>query len=264
MQYNFCKAKMIKDPLMKKTRAYFILLAMLSLALLSGCVSLVEEITVFEDGSGTLRFALGMTAENFAAYQEGIPEGFELENLFAALARDENVTSIKFDQYTADGLTWDSVELAVSDFPAVFGQALRIGPLSIELVEGEAGYRFTQSIDVANSTLSIPGVNLMDFSSASYVVRLVTPQIVSTNGVQPTAGLSTWSIPLDEVLQGGSTAFLRANYVLEPYEGVFIPWEVFFPYVVIGFLALGVISVLVVIIVNTSERRDKEPTLKFK
>ena len=255
---------MIKDPLMKKTRPYIFILTLLSLVLLSGCVSVVEEITVFEDGSGTLRFALGMTAENFEAYQEGVPEGFELENLFAVLARDENVTSITFDQYTADGLSWDSVELAVTDFTAVFGDTRRIGPLSIELIEGETDYRFTQSIDVANSTLSIPGVNLMDFSTATYVVRLVTPQIVSTNGVQPTAGVSTWDIPLNEVFQGGSTAFLRANYVLEPYEGLFIPWEVFFPYVVIGFLALGALTVLVVIIVNTSGRRDKEPTLKFK
>jgi hypothetical protein len=249
--------------MMKKTHTYLIILAMLGLALLSGCVTVVEEITVFEDGSGMLRFALGMSAENFEAYQAGIPEGFELEDLFAVLGRDENVTSISFDQFTADGLTWDSVELAVSDFTAVFGEIRRVGPLSIELIEDETGFRFTQTIDVSNSPLSIPGVNLMDFSSASYVVRLVTPQIVSTNGVQPTAGVSTWDIPLNEVLQGGSTAFLRANFVLEPYEGFFIPWEVFFPYVVIGFLALGVISVLVVIIVNTSGRRDKEPTLKF-
>jgi hypothetical protein len=264
MQYNFCEALMVKKHLKTKNRAYLMILAMLSLALLSGCVSLVEEITVLEDGSGTLRFALGMSAENFEAYQAGIPEGFALEDLFSVLGRDENVTSISFDQYTADDLTWDSVELAVSDFTAVFGETRRIGPLSIELIEEEAGYRFTQSIDVANSPLSIPGINLMDFSSASYVVRLVTPQIVSTNGVQPTAGVSTWSIPLDEVLQGGSTAFLQADYVLEPYQGFFIPWEVFFPYVVIGFLALGVLSVLVVVIVNTSSRRDKEPTLKFK
>jgi hypothetical protein len=255
---------MIKDLLMKKTHVCIFILSLLILVLLSGCVSVVEEITVFEDGSGTLRFALGMAAENFEAYQEGVPEGFELENLFAVLARDENVTSITFDQYTADGLSWDSVELAVTDFTAVFGDTRRIGPLSIELIEGETDYRFTQSIDVANSTLSIPGVNLMDFSTATYVVRLVTPQIVSTNGVQPTAGVSTWDIPLNEVFQGGSTAFLRANYVLEPYEGLFIPWEVFFPYVVIGFLALGALTVLVVIIVNTSGRREKEPTLKFK
>ena len=255
---------MIKDVLMNKTHVYIFILSLLILVLLSGCVSVVEEITVFEDGSGTLRFALGMAAENFEAYQEGVPEGFALEDLFSVLGRDENVTSITFDQYTADGLSWDSVELAVTDFTAVFGEIRRIGPLSIELIEGETDYRFTQSIDVANSTLSIPGVNLMDFSSATYVVRLVTPQIVSTNGVQPTAGVSTWDIPLNEVFQGGSTAFLRANYVLDPYEGLFIPWEVFFPYVVIGFLALGVISVLVVIIVNSSGRRDKEPTLKFK
>lgn len=255
---------MIKKQLKKKLRANIIVLAMLCLVFLSGCVTVVEELTIFEDGSGTLRFALGMTAENFEAYQEGTPEGFELENLFAVLARDENVTSIVFDQYSADGLTWDSVELGVMDFTAVFGETRNIGPLALEVIEDETDYRFTQTVDMANSPLSIPGVNLMDLSSASYVVRLVTPQVVSTNGVQPTAEVSNWSIPLNEVLQRGSTVFLRANYVLEPYEGFFIPWEVFFPYVVIGFLALGVLAVLVVIIVNTSGRRDKEPTLKFK
>jgi hypothetical protein len=115
-------------------------------------------------------------------------------------------------------LSWQS-----RDFTAVFGETRRVGPLSIELIEDETGFRFTQTIDVANSPLSIPGVNLMDFSSATYVVRLVTPQIVSTNGVQPTAGVSTWDIPLNEVLQGGSTAFLRANYVLSPMKAFSSP-----------------------------------------
>lgn len=250
--------------MIKNTRILLTILAVLSLVLMSGCVSLIEEINVLEDGSGTLRFAIGVEEEQYAAFQEGIPEGFELENLFTAFMRDENVSSIVFDSYESNGFTWDSVELEFSDFITAFGQARRIGPITITFDQQEDGYRFTQTIDVGNSPLSIPGINLMDLSAASYIVNFTSPQIISTNGVQPASGFSTWSIPLDEVFQGGSTAFLRADFVLEPYEGLFIPWEVFFPYVVFGFLGLGVVSILVVIIVNTAGKREKEQTLKFK
>jgi hypothetical protein len=249
---------------MKKNRIIIIIVAILSLGLLSGCFSMIEDIEVLEDGSGTMRFALGVESDNYEAFQEAIPEGFELENLFAVIARDENVTSIQFDRYTQDGFNWESVELEVADFTALFGQRRRIGPIEIIFTESEGDFRFTQTVDVASSTLAIPGINLMDLSSTAFTVNLNTPQIIATNGIQPAAGISTWSIPLDEVLQGGSTAFLRADYVLEPYEGFFIPWEVFFPYVVIGFLVLGGLSVLVVVIVNTLGRREKEPTLRFK
>lgn len=249
---------------MRIKKLFIIILAVLNSALLSGCFSIIEEVEVLEDGSGTLRFALGVDADDYVAFQEGIPEGFELENLFSVIARDENVTSIQFDRYSQDGVNWESVELAVADFPALFAQGRRIGPVEITFTENEGAFRFTQTINVANSTLVIPGVNLMDLSSAVFTVNLITPQIIETNGLQPAAEVSTWAIPLDEVLQGGSTAFLRADYVLEPFEGFFIPWEVFFPYVVIGFLALGGLSVLVVIIVNTVSKREKEPTLRFK
>ena len=248
---------------MNKNRMIIFLTAALSLVLLSGCVSLVEEVTVFDDGSGTLRFEVGIRTEDYEVFQESIPEGLRLEDLFDTLSRDENVTSVTYDQYLAGGRTWDTVELAIADFTAVFGQARRIGPIQIEFIEQEGNFRFTQVIDVSNSPLTIPGINLMDLSNATYIVSLTTPQITTTNGVQPAAGVSTWSIPMEEVIQGGSTAFLRSNYVLDPYEGLFIPWEVFFPYVVMGFLALGGLSVLVVIIFNTVGRREKEPTLKF-
>ena len=248
---------------MKKSRIIVILLAGITLFLLSGCVTLVEEITVLDDGSGTLRFAIGVETENYEAFQEGIPQGFRLQDLFEPFSRDENVTLVQFEQYADGNLTWESVELTIADFSAVFGQARRIGPMRLEVIERDGEYRFTQTIDVANSTLVIPGVNLMDLSRATTVVSLSTPQIISTNGIQTAAGVSTWSIPLDEVLQGGSTAFLRSNFVLDPHEGLFIPWEVFFPYVVIGFLGLGGISVLLIIFFNTVIKRETEPRLKF-
>jgi len=254
-------AMMIK---IRKIRPTLFLLSAICLLFLSGCVSLVQEITVLDDGSGTLRFSIGVENDQYDAFVEGTPDGFRLENLFEPFSRDENVTMVRFDHYTEGNLTWDTVEMTITDFTAVFGQMRRIGPMRIEFVAGDDDYRFTQTIDVANSPLVIPGVNLMDLSRATSVVTLSTPQIIGTNGLQTASGVSTWSIPMEEVLQGGSTAFLRSNFMLDPFEGVFIPWEVFFPYVVIGFLGLGGISVFIIIIFNTVIRRDKEPTLKFK
>jgi hypothetical protein len=66
-----------------------------------------------------------------------------------------------------------------------------------------------------------------------------------------------------DVIQAGEVVYLEAQYSFEPYEGVFIPWELFFPYVVIGFLALGVLSILIVIFVNTAVKREKPQEYKF-
>jgi hypothetical protein len=48
--------------------------------------------------------------------------------------------------------------------------------------------------------------------------------------------------------------------VLEPYEGNFIPWEMIFPYAVAGFLGVGVVVILAVVILNTTNigKRDKK------
>jgi len=249
---------------MKGSRLINALLILVSLAVLSSCASLVEEVTVFEDGSATLRFDLGIETEHFPAYEEFLPDGYELEDLFAAFINDDTITGIKFDRFTRGNRTWDSVEITVDDFMNAFGQSRKIGPLTIGFNEEEGNYQFTQTIDVANSTLIIPGVNLMDLKTSSYAVKLNTPQIVSSNGVQSAAGTSSWTVPLEEVLQEGSTAYLRANFSLEPYEGFFIPWGVFFPYLVFGFLALCFISILLVIIINsTAKKRSNEPTLRW-
>ena len=249
---------------MKHSNLIYLLCITIFIVLLSGCVSLEEEIKVFEDGSATLRFELGVETEHFVVYEESIPEGYAFKDLFASLNNDVNITAIEFDRYTRDDRTWDSVEISVDDLMVAFGQARKIGPLTIDFDEEDEGYSFTQIIDVSNSTLIIPGVNLMDLSASSYVVRLETPQILSTNGVQPTVGKSNWTIPLGEILQEGSTAYLKANFSLIPYEGFFVPWEMYFPYVVVGFLSLSVFSILLVIIINTvGKKRDRGPTLKW-
>jgi hypothetical protein len=75
--------------------------------------------------------------------------------------------------------------------------------------------------------------------------------------------VSEWEIPLEEFLRGDEAIFLQASYKLESYNGVFIPWEVFFPYVVIGFLTLGILSILTVIIVNSRKKDEDIPKIKF-
>jgi hypothetical protein len=249
---------------MKPNRKILLTLAFLSLLVLSGCVNLVQEMRVNPDGSGALRFALGVESEVYPEVQMAIPEGFELENLLSTLIRDENVTDVVQEEYQEGGRTYQSITLEVADFLLVFGEeGRRIGPLTVSLTREDDVYRFEQVIDLENSNLRIPGINLLDLSGAGYTVRLLVPQITDTNGRQDAAGESVWEVPLSELLQGGETIRLEAEYVLEPYEGFFIPWEKLFPYIVIGFVGLGFLAVLVVIVVNTVGKRKEKRRYRF-
>ena len=248
---------------MMKLRFLVLLISTLSLLFLSGCVTILQDLAVAEDGSGTLRFAIGVESEVYPQFAESIPEGYQLENFLAGLMQDEAVIDIEEDQYQADGYTWESILLEISDFSQLFSEERRVGPLIMSLNQAEDIYTFNQSVDMAGSNLEIPGINLMDLAGARYRVRLQTPQIVNTTGVQPSAELSEWEFTMEEFLRGEEALFLQAEYTLEPYEGVFIPWEVFFPYVVIGFLALGGLSIVIVIILNTRKKKEEIPQIKF-
>ena len=248
---------------MKKRLPYLILIAIIALFTLSGCINLYQDITVNEDGSGFLRFATSIETETYDAVQEQIPQGFELQSLLATLMQNENVTHVITDHYEADGRTWDTVELEVGDVAALLEEDRRIGLVVVSLKESDGVYSYGEILDLGNTNLTIPGVNLMDLTGAGYTVTLNTPQIISTNGLQTAAGSATWDVPLSDLLQGGETIVLEADYSLTPFEGTFIPWGTFFPYLVTGFLALGVGSILVVIIVNTTKNKEKKQTIKF-
>ncbi len=248
---------------MIRSRKFFWVLIIVNLAFLSGCVNLVQEVTVRQDGSGSLRFAVGVETSVYPQYQQAVPEGFQLENLFTNLIVDENVTDVDQTSYQSGNRTWDTLEIQVGDMAALLAEDRTFGPLILSIEPQEEGFTFQQTLDLEQSNLEIPGLNLLDLSGAGYSVRLITPQITSTNGLQEAAGVSLWEVPLSALLQGGESIFLQADYVLKPYEGVFIPWETFFPYVVIGFLALGFTSILVVILVNTLGKGDKPRKIEF-
>lgn len=249
---------------MKRTRLLLFISAAVSLMLLSGCVNLVQEITVEDDGSGAVHFAVGVESASYPEFQRAIPENLELENLLSSLIQDENVTLVSQEQYEVDGRTWDSITLNIADVSTFFQAGQEIGPLTITVNETEDGiFVYQQTINIADSNLNIPGINLLDLSGTVYTIRLFTPQIVDTNGIQRAGGLSTWSIAPADLLQEGEVVFLQADYVMEPYEGVFIPWDVFFPYVVVGFLLLGGMAVLAVIIINTSKKEEEVEKIKF-
>ena len=220
---------------MTKSRKRLIILLLVNSFLLTGCVNLVQEVTVRQDGSGSLRFAVGVETSAYPQFQLAVPESFQLENLFATLILDENVTDVEQTNYQSGNRTWDAIEIQVADMAALFAEDRTFGPLMLSIEPDGEGFEFEQTLDLEQSNLNIPGVNLLDLSGAGYSVRLITPQILSTNGLQEAAGVSLWEVPLSDLLQGGESIFLQADYVLVPYEGVFIPWETFFPYVVIGF-----------------------------
>ncbi len=248
---------------MKKRRPFLILITAFTLVALSGCVNLQQEMTVHEDGSGVLRFAFGVEADSYDLVQEQTPQGMDLEGLLATLMQNENVTNVVTDHYEADGLIWDTVEMEVADFAALFEEDRRIGLLMVAVDETDGVYSFQEVMDLENTTMTIPGIHLMDLTGAGYTVRLNTPQIITTNGLQTAAGTSTWEVSLGDLLQGGERVVLEADYTLEPYEGRFIPWDIFFPYVMMGFLGLGIAAILLVIVVNTRKNRDSGNKIKF-
>ena len=217
-----------------------------------------------EDGSGAVYFALGVESASYPEFQLAIPENLELENLLSPLIQDESVSNVSREQFVAEGRTWDAITLNIANIVTFFEAGQEIGPLTITLNEADDGqFVFQQTINIADANINIPGINLLDLTGAGYTIRLFTPQIVDTNGLQRAAGLSTWSVAPSELLQEGEVVFLQADFVLEPYEGVFIPWEVFFPYVVIGFLVLGGVAIFAVIIINTSRKEEEVEKIKF-
>lgn len=240
---------------MKRRRRSLSLLALTSLFLLSGCMSIVQEMTVHEDGSGALLFALGVESAYYEQFQEEIPDGYILADLFSTLSQDELVSGVTEDHYETDGMIWDSIQLEITDVASLFAEERHIGPLRIALEEEEGVYSYIQSVDIADSTLTIPGVNLMDLTSAGYAVRLTAPYVIDTDGLQEAVGVSSWELSLSELLQEEESLTLWADYSLEPYQGVFIPWDTFFDYIVIGYLGLGVIAILAVVVFNTTGKR---------
>lgn len=245
---------------MKKRIPLLLLLSLASLLLLSGCVNLVQEVMVREDGSGSVRIALGIEESTYAYAQELIPEGFELNNILSSLSLDDYATGTTSEHYQEGGSVWDSVVVEFSDMMAVFGEERSFGPVALRITEAEGEYSFTEEIDVANSNLTIPGIHLMDLTGAGVTVRLITPQIIRTTGVQDAAGVSVWDVSVSDLIEKKNMIRLTADYVLEPYEGNFIPWEKIFPYAVAGFLGVGVVAILAVIILNTTNigKRDKK------
>jgi hypothetical protein len=241
----------------------FWIVGIISLLLLSGCINLQQEILVNEDGSGILRFAYGVDTVAYPQFEEMLPEGFRFENLFAGLIQDKYVTEVVTNNYETNDQTWQTIQFTVSDMVALLQEERRIGPLLLTIDEEDGYYIFEQSIDLALSNVAIPGIGLRELSGAKYSVRLLTPQVLDTNGTQREAGSSEWKVSIRDLAEEEESMYLSAEYVLEPYEGLYIPWQLYFPYIVYGFLGLGIILILVVIIVNTRGKGDEEMKIKF-
>lgn len=248
---------------MRKTRFALILIGFIGLLFLGGCVSFEEDILIEEDGTGTLRFAYGVETTAYSQFELALPQEYQLESMFSTLTQDENITDVRLQEYEENGTTWQSIEMDIADFPAVFAEERRFGPIVMNFDEQDGIYHFEQTIDLNLANVNIPGMYLLDIADAGYDVQLTTPQITSTNGIQRNAGTSTWSIPLPDLVGEDGGIYLEADYILKPYEGFFIPWALYFPYVVYGFLGLSVVSILVIIIVNTSKKVEKNPKLRF-
>jgi len=249
---------------MKRISIKILLFAALSLVFLSGCVSMVQEVTVHEDGSGALRFAVGVETASYEQFTEAVPEELTLESLLANTMLDEGVVDVQREAYESEGRNWEAVQIEVGDIADFLSEGRSVGPIVMTInADDDGSYSFVQTLDLEEFTFRVPGIYLMDVADAEYTLWLVTPQIVQSNGVHEAVGSSVWEYKLRTLIQSEDDLFMQADYVLEPYEGLFIPWDTFYSYVVIGFLAVGAISILVVIIVNTRRKAEEDGKIQF-
>jgi len=248
----------------KQIRKFSKILLIAAAFILSGCVEFVQEVSVGENGSGSLRFAYGVDTEVYPQFEEAIPDEYLLENLFATLSLNENVSQVYQEAYEANGQTWQAITLDIDNVAVMFAEEQRVGPILISIDEEEGTYYYQQTVDLGLTTVNIPGINLLDLSDGQYTVVLKTPNIIDTNGVHSEAGIGSWKITVKDIVEGGEGVFLGAEYRLEPYEGNFIPWDFYFPFIVYGFLGLGIAVILAVIIRNTRGNRNKNQQIKFE
>jgi hypothetical protein len=146
----------------------------------------------------------------------------------------------------------------------LFAEEQRVGPILISIDEEEGTYFYQQTIDLALATVNIPGIRLLDLSGGQYTIILITPQIIDTNGVHSDAGVSSWKISVKDLVEEGEGVFAGAEYRLEPYQGTFVPWDIYFPFIVYGFLGLGIAAIIVVILANTRGKREKNQQITFE
>jgi len=248
----------------KQIRKFSKILLIAAAFILSSCVEFVQEVSVDESGSGSLRFAYGVDTEVYPQFEEAIPDEYLLENLFASISLRENVTQVDQEEYEADGQTWQAITLDIDNVAEMFAEEQRVGPILISIDEEEGTYYYQQTVDLGLTTVNIPGINLLDLSGGQYTVVLKTPNIIDTNGVHSKAGLSSWDITVKDLVEGGEGIFVGAEYRLEPYQGTFIPWDLYFPFIVYGFLGLGIAAILAVILVNTQGNKKKNQQIKFE
>jgi hypothetical protein len=240
-----------------------IFFAVSTLFLLSGCVDLVQEVTVDQKGAGTLHFAYGVDTPIYSQFEQTIPNEYKLENLFANLTLDENVNEVIREDYEENGKTWQAITLEIADMAALFAEEKRLGPILISIDEDQGTYFYQQTIDLGLMTVNIPGIKLLDLSGAGYEVTVITPQIIDTNGSHRAAGTSDWKVSIKDFVEADEAIFMVSEYRLEPYEGRFIPWELFFPYILFGFLGLGIATILIIVLVNTRRKVEDNPRINF-
>ncbi len=101
---------------MKKSR---LIITLFSILLLSGCYDIAEELWIYSDGSGRMKFTIGL-AENLIAMIEGSGESADFcDKAIKDKRKLENnvlITSVAIIKSNEAGMRYCSIDLGVKDF----------------------------------------------------------------------------------------------------------------------------------------------------
>lgn len=207
---------------MKKPGLIFVLITGL---LLSGCYDLTEELWINSDGSGRMKFTIGL-AENLVAMIESSGESADFcENAIRDKSKIENndlVSSVSISKYNEAGMLFCTIDISVTDFR----HFKEVRNIAIEgdydkyefpfAIDDLGGGRIRISQDFTNLGRDDPKQSEMDkmgqemamalmspMLAGKYITVIVhAPKIESSNGtISADNKTTTWKKPLIELFR---------------------------------------------------------------
>jgi hypothetical protein len=245
---------------MKKNRLILIGMLILLTFLLSGCLSITQEIWVNADGSGKIKIDMGL-GEIFFQMGDSSTSN-PLEDMKTSFQAETGTKNLKVSEYTDDKAQMRHVviEFEVDNVEQYMLQSASQNstmgaPMTLEKL-ANGNYLLKQTIsnpspDTTGGEMDQATKDMMAdyFKDVYWTVTVHVPSIVSTNGTQSGQTVE-WKIPMGDLFLGGKTEDLSLEYSLTPAAST--GWLL---YVIIG----AVVVLLVIILVVILSRRKKEP-----
>lgn len=206
---------------MKKRSLFLTLVLALMSVLLSGCLSVLQEMWVNPDGSAKVSIDMGIAT---ALLDMGGSDGNPLDSFKAQYEGSDKYKNVTTRTYDEGDLRHIVVEFEVDSFEQFIAnpggstdQSLNTSMALTKLDNGN--YKWSQSVAGAgdNSTLDQSGKDSLKsmFKDKYWTTRIHVPQVVSTNGTN-SGSVAEWKVPIADIMLDGKPVDMALEYSLTP------------------------------------------------